>query len=443
MSIKYAIVDIETTGANKKGNKITEIGIIITDGVDILEQFSSLINPERSIPTHITYLTRITNAMVQDKPKFYELAKQIVEITKDCIFVAHNVFFDYNFLRSEFQELGFNFQRKKLCTVRMARKAFPGLQSYSLGNLTQHFSITHQQHHRALDDAKAAYELFKLIIKEQPDLPTRQLESSGQRLTSLPPHLKIDDLEAIPENTGIYHFYDEAGELLYIGKSKNLKKRIQNHFRPNIKRKKDLQLKYKIHRIETKILGNELAALLIESQEIKNHKPEFNIALKASSFKYQVILCQKAIPYLKITSQKNLDLMGFKSKTQASRSIERFYRHMFGIPKHQDIQSSLKQYHRVLGPIQYQAKLQQFFHQYEYPYPTFHLRLKGRVRGESCFIIVKENQLSYIIFVNNDSSEVFPILDNRDHRILLLSYMAKKNLKAIEGLADLANFLPL
>ncbi|MGB5262475.1 MAG: 3'-5' exonuclease, partial [Lutimonas sp.] len=128
----YAIVDIETTGY---GSKITEISVFLHDGKKVVDEFTTLVNPEANIPPFITNLTGISNAMVYNAPKFYEIAKKVEEITKDAIFVAHSVNFDYNIIQKEFKDLGFEFKRKKLCTVRLSRKLIPGLKSYSLGTL--------------------------------------------------------------------------------------------------------------------------------------------------------------------------------------------------------------------------------------------------------------------------------------------------------------------
>ena len=134
----YAIVDIETTGGMPKRDRITEIGIVIFDGEKVIETYETLINPMRSIPTEITRITRITNEMVADAPKFYEVAKKVAEITEDAVFVAHNVRFDFGFIREEYKRLGYTYSRKRLCTVQLARKTFPGLRSYSLTNLKKH-----------------------------------------------------------------------------------------------------------------------------------------------------------------------------------------------------------------------------------------------------------------------------------------------------------------
>ena len=139
--MNYAIVDIETTGGSPKSSKITEIAIYKHDGKEVIDEFVTLINPEMPIPPFIVNLTGINDEMVKDSPKFYEIAKDIVEFTKDCVFVAHNVGFDYGIIRHEFRSLGFDYRRPHLCTVRASRYVIPGHDSYSLGKLT--VSYTH------------------------------------------------------------------------------------------------------------------------------------------------------------------------------------------------------------------------------------------------------------------------------------------------------------
>ncbi|MAZ49517.1 MAG: hypothetical protein CME65_13235 [Halobacteriovoraceae bacterium] len=432
---KFAIVDIETTGANRGGNKITEIAIIVTDGTQILDEFSTLLNPERSIPSNITYLTGITNEMVRDKPKFYEIAKKIVEITEGCVFVAHNVFFDYNFIRSEFNELGFSYGREKLCTVRMSRKAFPGLKSYSLGNLTKHFKIPLKNHHRAMADAKATLELFKLIQAKLPDLTQNTLEEKTRILTP-PPNFETKKLEDLPEKAGLYYFYNDQGELLYIGKSKNIRKRVINHFRPNIKRKKDLQLKFHIFDIQTKLTGNELAALILESHEIKHFRPPYNTALKASRFRYHVVIKDNTmgIPELKISTQDIETELPFKSKSQAKRAIEKFLKSTFGVSEYEYIDSSLIKFFKVLGYENYKSKLESFFDHYKYPKPSFYITLPGRKRDEKCLIQVRNNALESLVYIDNEGeTERIPLIENRDHRLILLGHINKFKLKVLEG----------
>ena len=170
----YAIIDIETTGQSYSNGKITEIAIFIHDGFRITDSFTSLINPECYIPGFITNLTGIDNEMVKNAPKFYEIARKIVEITQDKVFVAHNVSFDYKFIQEEFRRLGYDYQRKTLCTVRMGRKFIPGHRSYSLGKLCGELDISINGRHRAAGDALATVKLFELILARKAQKETKQ-----------------------------------------------------------------------------------------------------------------------------------------------------------------------------------------------------------------------------------------------------------------------------
>ena len=191
----YAIVDLETTGTSARNGRITEVGIVLFDGEKIINQFSSLVNPERSIPWEITRITGISNEMVQSAPKFYEVAKKIVELTQDAIFVAHNVGFDYGFLRKEFGALGFTFSRKQLCTVRLMRKVFPGFRSYSLGNLIKRFDIEVKNRHRALDDALATTELLRRVLrKNEGEEELNLLVNEGLKSSNLPKQIDLEFL---------------------------------------------------------------------------------------------------------------------------------------------------------------------------------------------------------------------------------------------------------
>lgn len=162
----YAVVDIETSGGRAQVDKITEIAIYIHDGRRVVDEFTTLINPEVSIPPFITNLTGINNQMVANAPKFYEVAKQIVLITEGKLFVAHNAQFDYGFIQAEFKRLGYDYQRQTICTVKMSRKIIPGLKSYSLGNLCQSVGIPINNRHRAAGDALATTKLLDLLLEK-------------------------------------------------------------------------------------------------------------------------------------------------------------------------------------------------------------------------------------------------------------------------------------
>ncbi len=279
----YAIIDVETTGGQARFERITEIAVVLHDGEKVVDSFSTLLNPERSIPWSITQLTGITDDMVASAPKFYEVARRIVEMTEGKIFVAHNVSFDYHFVREEFARLGFEFSRKQLCTVRLARKVFPGLQSYSLGNLKRHFGIHADQSHRALDDTLATARLFELILAEQSAAGSvRQLVNRGVRETKLPPAISLDRLHEIPSACGVYYFHNAAGDVIYVGKSLNIQKRLFEHFSdPTAKGEK---LRAGVTDLSYEVTGSELVALLLESAEIKRLQPPVNRALRNQNF---------------------------------------------------------------------------------------------------------------------------------------------------------------
>ncbi len=283
----YAIVDIETTGGKAIRDKITEIAIVLYDGQQIIDTYQTLINPETYIPYGITQLTGITQEMVQDAPRFYEVAKDIVQWTEGAIFVAHNVRFDYGFLREEFLRLGYTFSRKQLCTVRLSRAAFPGLHSYSLGNLIQYFGIQTEARHRALADALATTELLEMILQQQTSATQiKEFINLGIKESRLPQNFSIEKIHALPEACGVYYFHDQAGNVVYVGKSINIRKRVADHFADPTEKARKLQ--QHVHDISYEITGSELVALLLESHEIKRLLPPVNRAQRMRQFPYAI-----------------------------------------------------------------------------------------------------------------------------------------------------------
>jgi len=278
----YAIIDVETTGGQARYERITEIAIVRHDGQRVLDTFSTLINPEKSIPWNITRITGISDDMVADAPKFYEVAKQIVEITEGAIFVAHNVTFDYSFVREEFARLGFLFSRRQLCTVRLARRVFPGIASYSLSNLKQHFGIHAERSHRALDDTLATVQLFEMMLAEQNGEKVRTFVNNGVRETKLPQNISLQRLHEVPDTCGVYYLHDEAGAVIYVGKSLNIRKRLFEHFADLTP--KGEKLRVGVNDLSYEVTGSELVALLLESTEIKRLQPSVNRAQRTRNF---------------------------------------------------------------------------------------------------------------------------------------------------------------
>ena len=281
----YAIVDIETTGGSAAYHKITEVAVIIHDGQKILEEWQSLINPERGIPAGITALTGISNEMVANAPKFYEVAKDIYQLLEKNIFVAHNVNFDYSFLKKEFHELGATLSFKKLCTVRLSRKIFPGLKSYSLGQLCDWLGIQIEDRHRAMGDAKATATLMERLVANDTKGHISDFLKGNTQEAALPPHLPKSVFDQLPEKTGVYYFHDQHGEVLYVGKAKDIKKRVRSHFSSSDVVYKQ-RMKDQIYDITYELCGDEMIAYLFESYEIKRLFPMYNRAQKFASAKY-------------------------------------------------------------------------------------------------------------------------------------------------------------
>ena len=274
----YAIIDIETTGLSPSTEKITEIAIIIHDGKKVVEEFSTLINPERKIPYRITQITGINSKMVDDAPKFYEIAKQIVELTENKVIIGHNVRFDYGFIRSEFKSLGYDFKRQTLDTIKLARKLIPGKPSYGLGKLCKSLGIENPDRHRALGDATATKTLFELLLSIDNN-------PKNLNLTGIQSDLSKSLVLNLPKEAGVYYFYDNKDELIYVGKSINIHDRVMSHLNNNL-HKKAIEMKSAIADVKYNVTGSELIALLLESSEIKKHQPIYNRAQRRTFFNY-------------------------------------------------------------------------------------------------------------------------------------------------------------
>jgi len=270
----YTIIDIETTGGNAQHDKITEIALYVHDGSKVIDEFVTLINPERPIPYYISQLTGITDDMVANSPRFFEVAKRIVELTEGKIFVAHNAPFDYRFIQSEFKQLGYNFDRETICTVRLSRKLIPGKASYSLGNLCKDLGIRINDRHRAAGDALATVKLFDLLLSVNKHNDSDALSAVPDK-KGLHPNLDLSVISKLPEETGVYYLYDDRGELIYVGKSLNIRQRVQQHL-GSVKTVRAGEMRSRVADVSYEVTGSELVALLMETEEIKKSKPIFN-----------------------------------------------------------------------------------------------------------------------------------------------------------------------
>ena len=315
----YAIIDIETTGGSYRLERITEIAVFIHDGTRIIDEYSSLINPERNIPYFITSLTGITNEMVEDAPKFYEVAKKIVEMTEGKVFVAHNARFDYSFIRQEFNMLGYNYKRPLLDTVALSRKLLPGHSSYSLGNLCNDLGIEINGRHRASGDAMATVRLLELLLERDRTLKSGSL-IKNRKASKLHPAFDVSRIDDIPEEPGVYYFHNEEGEIIYVGKSRNLFQRVNTHLSNNTSARA-MEMRSMTAGISWEPTGSELIALLLESTEIKKRKPLFNRAQRRTGYSWGIYSYTDDNGYIRFdcrnVSDKAVPLALFNSRDNA------------------------------------------------------------------------------------------------------------------------------
>jgi DNA polymerase-3 subunit epsilon len=283
---EYAIVDIETTGGNASGSRITEIAIIIHNGTTVTDRWETLVNPQKDIPLPIFALTGINNDMVRDAPIFDDISEKVLEMLTDRIFVAHSVNFDYSFVRHQLEEAGFKWTAKKLCTVRATRKIKPGLSSYGLGNLCRSLDIPLQNQHRAGGDADATAILFSRLLKWDTEGEIEKMVKKNSHDQRLPPNLPPQDFEQLPEKPGVYYFYNQEKKAIYVGKAVNLKKRVTSHFTGHKITPQRQHFLRDIYGISFEVCGTELMALLLECTEIKSLWPAYNRALKRFDPKY-------------------------------------------------------------------------------------------------------------------------------------------------------------
>lgn len=317
----YAIVDIETTGGYAARNRICEIAIILHDGQKVVKEYQSLINPERHIPPQLSAIHGINDQMVAEAPKFYEEAKTIHELLDGNIFVAHSVNFDYSFIRAAFLDLGYDLKLKKLCTVRLSRKIFPGLKSYSLGNICDDRGIQIHDRHRAFGDAIATAELFTQLVENDSEGIIEKSLKKNASIVNIPENLDRKVFEELPEAPGVYYFLNQKNQIIYVGKAKNIKKRVSNHFGGTKLEVAKQAFQSQIHHVDYYLTGNELIALLHESHEIRKNWPRYNRAQKSNNPGYSIYLYEDRRGY------KRLQL---GRKQTGMKSILRFPNHASG-----------------------------------------------------------------------------------------------------------------
>jgi len=300
----YAIVDIETTGGYAAANGITEISVYVHDGERVIKHFETLINPQQNIPRYITALTGIDNIMVESAPSFDEIASTLHDILNDEIFVAHNVNFDYSFVKHQLKECGYELTAKKLCTVRLGRKVFAGLPSYSLGNLCRSLNIKIENRHRAGGDAKATVQLFEYLLANGAEEHIVQMLKKSSSEQWLPLHLDKKEISKIPSKPGVYYFHNNKNKIIYVGKAINLKKRVSSHFTQNDAGRKRQNFVRDVHKVTYKECAGELEAIVLESIEIRRLWPRYNQSQKQPAQKFGLYMFEDSRGYLRLAIDK-------------------------------------------------------------------------------------------------------------------------------------------
>jgi DNA polymerase-3 subunit epsilon len=317
----YAIVDIETTGGHAASHRITEIAIYHHDGIQITDHYRSLINPGRSIPHFITGLTGINYEMVKEAPAFQDIAREVLGWLDGRVFVAHNAHFDYSFLKKEFEDVGIVWNTKKLCTVRLSRKIIPGLHSYGLGRLAESLGIKIPDRHRAGGDALATAKIFDTLLKRDNNGTIVKALKRNSGETILPPNLPHEEFDVLPARAGVYYFLDSHGQVIYVGKAINIKKRIAGHFTGDAREWNRSNIRNEIHHITFELTGSELIALIFESQEIRRLWPKYNLAQKYRSEEWGIFDYEDRNGYLRFcvntVSKGAHPLITFSSKGDA------------------------------------------------------------------------------------------------------------------------------
>ncbi len=451
----YAILDIETTGGKYNEEGITEIAIYKFDGSKVVDQFISLVNPEQPIQPFVVGLTGINNDMLRNAPKFYEVAKRIVEITTGCIIVAHNSKFDHRILRLEFRRLGFDFERKTLCTVELSKKLIPGQGSYSLGKLVKSLGIPLSDRHRANGDAQATVKLFKMLLAK--DLEKEILKATVRNEPSKQVDTKlIQIIEELPSITGVYYLHNDEGEIIYIGKSKNIRKRINQHFTNDHHKAKEVQKE--VASVSFEATGNELIALLKENEEIKQNKPKYNKTFNKTIFNYALYQFVDENGYINLkigrADARKKNITTFTNLQQAKSVLHNI------VEKHQLCQS-LTGLHtgggncfsytiksckgaciNVETPEEYNSRILEVIEMHSFHNQNMLVIDRGREIDEKSALLVEEGEFKGIGFFNLNHqmnnldivrSIITPMTNDRDARHIIQSYLRKNNkLKIIQ-----------
>ncbi|NDV44059.1 exonuclease domain-containing protein [Flagellimonas sediminis] len=434
----YAILDIESTGGKYNEEGIMEIAIHRFDGHQVVDQFICLINPEREIQPFVSKLTGINNAMLRSAPKFHEVAKRIVEITEGAVIVAHNAQFDYRILRTEFRRLGYNYQRKTLCTVDLSKQLIPDAESHSLGKLARSLGIPMSDRHRANGDALATLKLFKLLLNKDTDKKIITEVIREETHGELSPN-QLDMVFNLPSETGVYYLHDRDGAIIFLGKTKDIKKRVNQHFTDVGKLGRKLQKETK--KVSYEHTGSELIAILKAYLEQKKNNPKYNQITKKKLFSHTVDFSRNGTEHivLEVESSRTLktSAMAFNGAEAAKNFLGKIQDEFELCPCSLDLEAICKQQEMEgVGVIECNEKVITAYEKYSVRGKDIALLDRGRVTGERSFILIKNGQLQGFGYVelnyqiNNIhilESIMTPMPNDDNTTFIIESYLRKNN----------------
>lgn len=451
----YAIVDIETTGGHASANGITEVAICIHDGLQVVHRYETLVNPGRDIPVYIRALTGISNEMVQNAPPFKQVAHEIYQLLHNKIFVAHNVNFDYSFLRYHLAASGYDLNCNKLCTVRLSRKILPGLPSYSLGKLCRHLNINNESRHRAGGDAGATAQLFGLLLRSDANNHISASLKHNSKEQLLPPNLNKEAIDHLPMMPGVYYFHDQKGKVIYVGKAVNIKKRVCSHFsgnNPNLQRQEFLR---SIYHISYRECGTELMALAMEATEIKKLWPKYNRSLKRFEHTFGLYTFEDQRGYLRIAVDRHRKyahaVHNCRSLTEGYNLLKQLMEEFELCPKLCFVQknnapctgSHATGQCACMGSESadtYNEKVNRAIKSLEQQLPTFVLRDKGRNYQEQSCMLVENGRFYGMGYIPNELEEnnmevlksyLSPYHDNGYIKNLMLNHAERFPMKKV------------
>ena len=290
---RVACVDLETTGGMAAHHRIIEVGIVLLEDGVIVEEWNSLVQPGMRIPSNIAAFTGIDDTMVASAPRFEDIRGAVKQRLEGCLFVAHNARFDYGFLRTEFRRLGERFSAPVLCTVRLSRTLFAEHRRHNLDTLIERFGLTCNARHRALGDAQVLPALLGAMEQQLGEALVHDAITNALRERRLPPQLPPELADDLPEGPGVYLFRGDEDALLYVGKSRNIRSRVFDHFAAEHRSGKNSLLTTQLRRVEWVETGGELGAMLLESRLIKDLGPSANRRLRNSADDCALVLVRR------------------------------------------------------------------------------------------------------------------------------------------------------